>query len=47
MSTHRARMDGLMTDSDIANTGIEQLMATILICSCSNDELKEELIKCK
>ena len=45
MSTHRARMDGLMTDSDIANTGIEQLMATILICSCTNDELKEELIK--
>ena len=27
------------------NCGIEELVATILICGCTNDELKEELMK--
>ena len=45
MSTYSAKINGLIEDSDIMNCGIEELVATILICGCTNDELKEELMK--
>ena len=45
MSTHSARMKGLMLDADISTMGIEELMSTLLICSCTNEELKDELLK--
>ena len=45
MSTHSAIMKGLMLDADISTMGIEELMSTLLICSCTNEELKDELLK--
>ena len=32
MSTYSAKINGLIEDSDIMNCGIEELVATILIC---------------
>ena len=45
MSTHSAKMKGLMLDADISTMTIEELMSTLLICSCTNEELKDELLK--
>ena len=45
MATHSARMKGLMLDADLSTMTIEELKSTLLICSCTNEELKDELLK--
>ena len=44
-STHNAKLKSLALKADIATMTAEELMSTMVITSCTNEELKDELLK--